>query len=153
MGAVKYWFSGGQRRWFSRQVRLLPASLSRAAAQGKDLEASGLLFEVLLVGLQIAPERALDLLLTCDSYVANACSATPFHPNGQNLLARAAMVRSGPGWRIGWVIARHLKAPAHLQTFGHNLALHWCPRRGCRRADPPSGSLSWPELAQSRFAR
>jgi molecular chaperone DnaK len=121
---LKYWLGGGKRRWFARKAKRLPGLAQQAGAR-TGLELGGPLFEAVAVGLEVAPDRALELLLACDPHVTEAYTTDALEIDRKDILGRAARLASGPAWRIGWTIAKRWKEPEHLKAFGRGLALHW----------------------------
>ena len=117
---LKYWLGGGKRRWFARKAKRLP----EVAQHGASAALGGTLFEAVSVGLAVAPEGALSLLLAVDPHVAAAYTAPELEAERQNLLGRAARMASGPAWRIGWLLAKRAGRPEQLRTFARGLALH-----------------------------
>jgi len=120
---LKYWLTGGKRRWFARAARRLPV----VAQGGRDGRPAlgATLFEAVAVGLDVDADRALALLLACDPHATAAYADPGLEGAREHVLRRAVALESRPASRVGWTIAKRLNHPVHLKTFGRQLALYW----------------------------
>ena len=120
---IKYWLSGGKRRWFARKSKNLLAGVSARKQRGPEDNLWGSVVEALNVGLEIAPDQALELCIACDPFLEPPQGST-IAPAGDALLLRAARLASSPGWQLGWMISKRLKQAEPLKQFGVGLAMH-----------------------------
>ncbi len=162
--AIKYWFSGGKRRWFARKSKNLLAGVSAQKQRGTEDNLWGSVVEALDVGLEIAPDQALELCIACDPFLEPAPGPT-IGAASDALLHRAARLASGPAWQLGWMISKRLKQAEPLKQFGIGLAMHLASRgapdalvmhlEDCRQRDffdtPLLGNVLQQFLARNRL--
>jgi molecular chaperone DnaK len=96
---IKYFLSGGKRKWFLRESRRLDTG---AAQNGPSADTRFL--EVLEVGLQVEPEKALGLYPKNDTSLKLRNDPATLQA-AKRLSDRALRLASVPALRLGWAVA------------------------------------------------
>lgn len=121
---LKYALSGGRRRWFSRQCAKLTRR-GEASAERSAPIAIRRLVEVLTVGLDVDPDRALQICGSWQQVLTEAGGSQSSQATVDSLLQRSLRVQSVAGWRVGWTVAKAADRRDLTQELGNRLAKQW----------------------------
>lgn len=121
--SLRYIFAGGKQRWFRKHSKAVLARASGTGpATGQRQGVDGIL-ELLMVGLEVAPELALRLCHICRTDLAEVCAEPRHQAECRGLLGRAGELGSLEALGVGWATAKAMGQHDDMYAMGRALGL------------------------------